>query len=130
MDVREIRELVRRPSSRSSRLVVAAALLLAVPIIWSVRQSRLTREALDRATSAEQTATQARSDVQQARAQFQGQPPKDPAIQRSRHDDPEEIARVKKLYEEIDNLTEFRDRVDQTLRTERFYVPKKGPAPQ
>jgi hypothetical protein len=129
MDVGEIRDLVRRPSRRATRLIVAAGLLLAVPILWSARQSRLTREALDRAAAAERTAAQARTDVEQVRAQSQvrGRPLKDPAIRRSRHDDPREIAHVKQLYEEIDGLSQAREQVDQTLRTERFYVPKTGP---
>jgi hypothetical protein len=125
MDVGEIRDLVRRPSRRAMRMGVAACLLLTVPIIWSVRQSRLTNEALERATAAEKSAAQALSDVDLARARLRGEAPRDPWVRRSRHDDPREIDRVKTLYEEIENLSQKRDGVDQTLRTERIYVPKK-----
>lgn len=124
MDVGEIRDLVRRPSRRAMRLGITAALLLAVPIGWSVRQSRLTNEALERAAAAEENAALARSDVDLARARLRGEAPKDPWVRRSRHDDPREIARVKKLYEEIENFSQIRDDVDQTLRTERIYVPR------
>jgi hypothetical protein len=129
MDVGEIRNLVRRPPSRAARIGIAACLLLAVPIIWSARQSR---EALDRAAAAEQTAARTRADMEQHQAQLRGEgrPPKDPAIRRSRHDDPREIARTKQLYEEIEDLTQIRELVDQKLRTERFYAPKKPAAPR
>lgn len=132
MDVGEIRDLVRRPSRRSARLGVAVCLVLAVAIAWSVRQSRLTREALDRATAAEQAAAAVRTDVEQARAQFEGRgrPPKDPAIRRSRHDDPREIDRVQQLYQEIDGLNHLRDRVDQALTTDRVYTPRQPSAPR
>jgi hypothetical protein len=132
MDVGEIRNLVRRPPSRAARIGIAAGLFVAVTTIWSARQSRLTREALDRADAAEQTANQARADAEQARAQLRGEgrAPKDPAMRRTRHDDPKEIERVKHLYEEIDGLTQFQDRVDQSLTTERFYVPKARAAPR
>jgi uncharacterized iron-regulated membrane protein len=132
MDVGEIRNLVRRPPSRGARIGIAAGLFVAVTIIWSARQSRLTREALDRAAAAEQAATQASADAEQARAQLRGagRAPMDPAIRRTRHDDPREIERVKQLYEEIDGLTQFQEQVDQSLRTERFYVPKARAAPR
>jgi hypothetical protein len=124
MDVGGIRDLVRRPSRRAMRLGATAALVLAVPIVWSVRQSRLTHEALERATAAEKHAAEARSDVELARARLKGEAPIDPSVRRSRHDDAREIERVKQLYQEIDNLSQSRDEVDQSLRTERFYVPK------
>jgi hypothetical protein len=132
MDVGGIRDRMRRPSGRSARLFIAAGLLLAVPLIWSVRQSRLTREALDRAVAAERAASQARTDVEQARAQLRGQdsPPRDPAIRRSRHDGPREIERVRELYQEIEGLTELRDQVEQSLQNDRLYVPKKGASPR
>ncbi len=125
MDVGEIRDLVRRPSRRALWWGVAAGVLLIVPIAWSVRQSRLTNEALERAVAAEKKAAQALSDMDLARARLRGDAPRDPSVRRSRHDDPAEIARVKKLYEEIDSLTRVREDVDQTLRTERIRVPKK-----
>jgi len=125
MDVGEIRDLVRRPSRRAMRLGAAAALVLAVPIAWSVRQSRLTHEALERAAAAEKNSARALSDMELAKARLRGEAPIDPAVRRSRHDDPREIERVKRLYEEIENLGQIRDGVDQTLRTDRIYVPKK-----
>lgn len=127
MDVGEIRDLLRRPSRRAVRLGVLGAVLLGVPITWSVRQSRLTHEALERAAAAEKSAAEVRSDVDLARARLRGEAPKDPAVRRSRHDDPREIARVKQLYEDIENLSHIREDVEQTLRTERpLYVPKKS----
>jgi hypothetical protein len=132
MDVGEIRDLVRRPPSRATRLGIVAGLLLTVPVIWSVRQSRMTREALDRATAAEQTASQARDAMEQARAQLRGEgrPLNDPSIRRTRHDDPREIERVKRLYEEIEGLSQAREQVDQKLRGDHFYMPKTKPAPR
>ncbi len=124
MDIGEIRELVRRPSRRTAWMGVAAC-LLAVPITWSVRQSQLTREAIDRATAAEKTAEQARSDVEETRARLLGEAPRDLSVRRSRHDDPAEIERVRKLYDEIDGLARIHDDIDQTLRIDRVYVPKK-----
>lgn len=132
MDIQEIRDLVRRPPSRSTRLGIAACLLLAAFIFWSIRQSRLTRAALDRATAAEQTAAQARSDVEQTRAQLQGagRAPMDPAVRRSRHDDPAQIDRVKQLYQEIEGLTQIREEVDENLRIDRMRAEQKSEAPR
>jgi hypothetical protein len=109
-------------------LGIAACLVLAAFIIWSVRQSRLTREALDRATSAEQTAAQARSDLEQARAQLQraGRAPRDPAVRRSQHDDPAQVERVKELHQEIEGLTQIREQVDEKARVERMRAEQKS----
>lgn len=125
MDVGEIRDLVRRPSRRSLRLGATAVLVLAVPIAWSVRQSRLTHEALERAAAAEKSAARAQSDVELAKARLRGEAPIDPAVRRSRHDDPREIARVKQLYQEIENFSQIRESVEQKLRNDRIYVPEK-----
>lgn len=119
MDVGEIRDLVRRPSRRTARLTVAACLLLAVPIYWSIGQHRMTREALDRATAAERAAQELR-----------GQATRDPSVRRSRHDDPREIERVRQLFEEMDGLSQARDQVDQALKTDRPGAPKEAPAPR
>jgi hypothetical protein len=75
-------------------------------------------------------AAQARADAEEARArpQAKGQPPKDLAVRRSRHDDPKEIARVKQLYEEIDALTRIREQVDDDLTTGRRPAAKKAAA--
>ena len=132
MDVGEIRDLVRRPPSRATRLGIAAGLLLAVPLIWSVRQSRMTREALDRATAAEQTAAQARDDVEEARAQLRGEgrPLKDPSIRRSRHDDPREIEHVKTALRGDRGPVPGPGAGRPELRVDRFYMPKTKPAPR
>ena len=52
-------------------------------------------------------------------------PRKDPAVRRSRHNDPGEIERVKQLYEEIDSLTRIRDQVEERLSGERWTVTRK-----
>ena len=67
MDVGGMRTFAGRLSARSTRLAIAGCVLLAVPILWTVRQSRLTREALDRADAAEKRAAQARTDAAEAR---------------------------------------------------------------
>ena len=130
MDVGGIRKLTDRFSTRSARLGAAGCMFLAVSFIWTVRQTRLTQEALNRATAAEKAASQARTDVEETRAQAQahGQPRKDAAIRRSRHDDPEEIDRVKQLYEEIDNLTRLRDKVEDDLAFTRRVSANKPAA--
>jgi hypothetical protein len=128
MDVGVIRKFTARSSTRATGLGVAACVLLAVPIIWMVRQSRLTHEALERATAAEKAAVQARTDVEQARAQFQARPSKDPAVRRSRHDDPREIERVKRLYEELEGLSQMQQRVEDELGHEPGMRLKKAPA--
>ena len=130
MDIAEIRDLVRRPPSRSTRLGIAACLLLAAFIIWSVRQSRLTREALDRATAAEQTAAQARSDLEQAQLRGAGRAARDPAVRRSQHDDPAQIERVKQLHQEIESLTQIREQVDEKARIDRMRAEQKSAAPR
>jgi small-conductance mechanosensitive channel len=132
MDVGGMRKLAARLSTRPMRIGAAACMLLAVPLIWTVRQSRLTREALDRAAAAEQTAAKVRSDLERSQALLQvpGQPPKDPAVRRSRHDDPKETERVRQLYAEIEGLTRIQERLDQQLGSERK-IPAKNitPAP-
>lgn len=125
MDVGRIRKFTARWSSRSMGLGVAACVLLAVPIAWMVRQSRLTHEALERAAAAEDAVARARGDFEQA---HRAQPPKDPAVRRSRHDDPAEIERVKRLYEEIENLTHRQDRVEDELGHQPAIRLKKAPS--
>jgi hypothetical protein len=127
MDVKGMRTFAGRHSARSTRLAIAGCVLLAVPILWTIRQSRLTREALDRADAAEKAVAQARTDAEEARAQVKtaGKPRKDPALRRTRHDDPGEIERVKQLYDEIDSLTRIRDQVEEQLSGERWTVTRK-----
>jgi hypothetical protein len=123
-----MRKLAARLSARPMRIGAAACILLAVPLIWMVRQSRLTREALDRAVAAEQAAARVRSDLElsQTRLQAMGRPPKDAAVGRSRHDDPKEIERVKQLYTEIESLTRIEERLDSERKT---MATKASPAP-
>jgi small-conductance mechanosensitive channel len=132
MDVGGMRKLAARLSTRPMRIGAAACMLLAVPLIWTIRQSGLTREALDRAAAAERAAEKVRSDLQQSQAllQAQGLPPKDPAVRRSHHNDPKEIERVKQLYAEIDGLTRIQERLDQQLGAQQK-IPTKNivPAP-
>jgi small-conductance mechanosensitive channel len=132
MDVGEMRKLAARLSTRPVRIGAAACMLLAVPLIWTIRQSQLTHEALNRAAAAEQAAARVRSDLQQsqARLQAQGLPPKDPAVRRSHHDDPKENERVRQLYAEIEALTRIQERLDQQLGAQQK-IPTKNivPAP-
>jgi hypothetical protein len=122
-----IRKFPVRISTRTARLAAVGCVLVVAPIVWTVRQSWLTRDALRRATVAEKAAAEAQSDVQQARAQLGtgGKPRKDPAVRRSRHDDPQEIARVKALYEEIDTLSHIQERVEDDLTGLRRITPKQ-----
>jgi hypothetical protein len=130
MHVGFVQDFIGRIRTRPAQLRVAGCLLLAVFLIWTVRQSWRTQEAIDRAAAAEKAADQARTDAEQAHAQLQGQgrPRKDPAIRRSHHDDPEEIARVKQLREEIDDLMRIEERVEDVLATPRPSVAKKTAA--
>jgi hypothetical protein len=125
-----MRKVTARWSTRATALAVAACVLLAVPIVWMVRQTRLTHEALERAAAAEEAAARARTDAEQARARLQAQtqPPKDPAVRRSRHDDPAEIERVKQLYEEVEDLTRIQERVEDELGHAPRIRLRKAPA--
>jgi hypothetical protein len=116
MDVGGIRKFADRISTRSMVLAIAACALLAIPIIWNTRQSRLTQQALDRAAAAEKD----RSDAEEARAL------KDVAVRRSRHDDPREIARVRQLYQEIENLTQIQESVEEDLHRTRRIAEKRA----
>jgi hypothetical protein len=130
MHIEGIRAFAARISTRSARLAIAGCVLVAVPLVWTVRQSWLTDRALERAAAAEKSAAQARMDVEQSRAQIQaeGKPRKDPAVRRSRHDDAAEIARVKQLYEEIDNLSRIQDRVADELTVMRRFTARRAAA--
>jgi hypothetical protein len=129
MDVGAMRTIVGRVTARPVLAGVAACALLAVPIIWSVRQSRLTQQALDRAAAAEQAAARIRSDLEQShgRIGIGRRLPKDPAVRRSRHDDPKEIERVRQLYAEIDGLTRIQERIGGRP-AERPTMPTMKPA--
>lgn len=127
MEVSEVRELLRRPSRRWAQRAGALAVVLAVvgAIGWSVRQDRMAREALDRATRAEKAAADAQSAVEVARNQLRGKAPLDPALRRTKHQDPQQVQRVEQLYQEIDALTRARERVDQTLHSNPPMVPRR-----
>ncbi len=127
MEVGEIRELVRRSSRRWARRAgtLAGVLAVAGAIGWSVRQDRMAREALDRAARAETAAANAQSAVEIARNQLRGKAPLEPALRRTRHQDPQQIQRVEQLYQEIDVLSQARDRVDQNLRKDAPLVPRR-----
>ncbi len=127
MDVGGIRKLAARLLTRPMRIGAAACMLLAVPFIWTIRQSR---EALDRAAAAEKAVAQARSDIEQSQARLQakGQPSRDPAVRRSRHDDPKEIERVRQLYEEIESLTRIQERIDERIGSART-IPTQRVSP-
>lgn len=132
MDVQGIQRLAARLGEhRRSWLTVGAGCLALTAIVsWTVWQSRLTREAIRRADVAEHTAAQARSEIQQAQARLAGEerPRKDRAVRRSQHADPEQIARMKKLYEEVDGLARIQDRVDNELSTIRRIAVRRAKA--
>ncbi len=117
MEVGEIRELVRHSSRRWGRRAGTLAVVLAVigAVGWSVRQDQMAREALDRAARAEKAAANAQSAAEIARDQLRGKAPLDSALRRTKHQDPEQIQRVEQLYQEIDALSQARERVDQSL---------------
>jgi hypothetical protein len=125
-----MRTIVGRLAARPVLAGAAACVLLAVPIIWSVRQSRMTREALDRAAAAEQAAASVRSELEQSqgRRRVRGRPVTDPAVRRSGHDDPKEIERVRQLYAEIEGLTRIQERVEQRLGDHPSMPPKRSAA--
>jgi hypothetical protein len=116
-----IRKFPVRISTRTARLAIVGCVLVAAPVVWTVRQSRLTRDALRRATVAEEAAAQAQLGTG-------GKPRKDPAVRRSRHDDPQEVARVKALYEEIDTLSRIQERVEDDLTVMRRITAKQPAA--
>jgi hypothetical protein len=122
-----IRKFPVRISTRTARLAVVGCVLVAASVAWMVRQSWLTRDALRRATVAEDAAAQAQSDADQVRTQLGigGKPRKDPAVRRSRHEDPNQIARMKALYEEIDTLSHIQERVEDDLSGLRRIAPKQ-----
>jgi hypothetical protein len=128
MDVAGMWRFASRLSSRPMLAGAAICMLLAVPVIWTVRQSRLTREALDRAAAAEKAAMEVRSDLEQGRLPGRGRPPRDPAVRRSHHDDPEQIGRVRQLYADIDDLARFQERVDARLGGEPRTAPRQPAA--
>jgi hypothetical protein len=132
MDVGGMRKFASRLSTRPVLVVAVVGTLLAVSLIGTVWQSRLTREALDRAAAAEKAAAQVRADLEQSqgRSRSKGQPPKDTMVRRSHHDDAKEVARVNQLYAEIESLTRIQERVQERLGREREVAPTRAaPAP-
>lgn len=123
MDVQGIRGFAARleASRRSWRTVATVGLAVAAVVGWMVWQSRLTQEAIRRADAAEHSATQARLASEE-------RPRKDPAVRRSRHDDPEQIARMKRLYDEVDGLTRIQERVDEELSAMRRIAARRTKA--
>ncbi len=123
MDVKGIRAFVDRIKVRRRHWLTAAAggFALAAVVGWMAWQSHLTREAIRRADAAEQAATQARLAGGE-------KPRRDPAVRRSRHDDPAQIARMKQLYEEVDGLTRIQDRVDEELGAIRRIAARRAKA--
>jgi hypothetical protein len=131
MDDRMIRQSVDRISARPIRLGIAVCAIVVVAILWTVRQSRLTHDALARAAAAEQAAAGARAVLEQVRLELQNEEgaPTDSALRRSRHDDQKQIERVKKLYEEIDGLSRAREWTEDAFhRTRRIPTEELPPA--
>ncbi len=114
MDFGAIRQFSDRISTRSIRWALAICALLSVVTIWTVRQARMTHLAMERAAAAENAAARAEADLAQLRSRLQpqGQPPNDPAVRRTRHDDRAEIERVNRLYAEIDGLSRVKERAE------------------
>jgi hypothetical protein len=130
MDVKGMWKFAGRLLTRSMLAGAAICMLLTVAVIWSARQSRLTNEALDRATAAERATAQVRSDLErsQDRLRGKGQFLRDPAVRRSRHDNPKEIERVNQLYAEIENLSHVQERIGTRLGSEPMSAPKSPEA--
>ena len=126
MDAKKARTLEFRVSIRSVVLVVAVLAVLIVPVTWSVRQSRLTQEALDRARAAERTAVQAQTNAEEARDQVRGKAKtlRDEAIQRAARQDPKDAERVRQIYAELDTLMQIQERIQEDLRGLRRQTPK------
>lgn len=127
MDVKGMWERAGRRLPRPMLVAAGVCGLVAVCLIWSIRQSRLTREALDRAAAAEETAARVRSDLERSQGWLEstGRPPRDRAVRRTRHDDPREIERVNQLYAEIQGLTHARERIDSRPGSEWSVVTSK-----
>lgn len=105
--------------SQPARLALIACAAAVIVIGWMVWQSRLRSEAVNRATVAEKA-------LEQERAKLQGQPRTDSAVRRSSHDDPENISRVKQLYQEIEDLSDLQERVEQELTVIRRIGARKA----
>ncbi len=126
MDAEKARKVGFRISIRSVILAVAVVAVLSVPVAWSVRQSRLTQEALRRAISAERAATQAQANTAEAPKPLRGLAKvlRDEAIKRAAHRGARDAQRVHELSQEIDSLLQVQDRIQEDLRGLRREMPK------
>ncbi len=119
-----------RISSRSMMLALGVLTVLTVSVVWSVRQSRLTQEALHRAVAAEQAATQAQANTAEPHHPLRGRAKilRDEALQRAARRSPKDVERVGHLYQELDSLMQIQNRIQQDLQTLRRQRPKPDAA--
>lgn len=132
MDGEKASMLAFRVSIRSLLPVLAALVVLFVPVAWSIRQSRAMQDALTRAIAAEKAATQAQANAEQARDQVQGKPSalRDAALRRAARRDPKEDAeRTRQLAEEIDALSRIEDRIQEDLYRIKAKTTPQAPPP-
>jgi hypothetical protein len=117
MDAENGEKVRLRSPSRSTILAIAVCAALTVFVAWSVRQSRLTQEALDRARAAERSATQARADAAQTPPPLRGKAKilRDEALRRAARRDLKQDERIRELYSEIDSLIHIQDRIQHDI---------------
>jgi hypothetical protein len=113
-----VKALRARISVRSTVLSVVVGGVVLVPILWSVRQARLTDEALSRAIAAEKAAAQAQTGVDRSRAleNDQIEIKRDSKLVRSsRRPTKADAERAKQLSDEIAGLSEIQNKIDNEL---------------
>ena len=110
-----------RISSRSMILAVVVVAVLTLSVAWSVQQSRLTHEAMDRALAAERAAAQAQANAVESQRPLHGKAKilRDEALRRAARRDPKDDERVRQLYSELDALMQVQDRIQQDIHTFR-----------
>jgi len=119
-----------RITIRSVLLVIGGCVALSIPAVWTTQQSRLAHEALDRAIAAEKAAQRAQADAEQARtgSTANSQPVRDNAVTRAgrRPRNTKDEERIRKLYQEIDNLSRIQEHIEQDLWRLRSRSSKGG----
>jgi type II secretory pathway pseudopilin PulG len=126
MDAQGARKPGLRISIRSLIVAIAVLAVLSVAVAWSVQQSRLTQEALQRAVAAERAVMQAHANTAGAPKPLRGLAKvlRDEALKRAAHRDPKDAERVRELSGEIDSLMQ----IQEDLRGLRRTMPKPASA--
>ncbi len=121
MDAKEARTVGFRMSMRSVVLAMVVLAVVIVPMAWSVRQSRLAQEALERAANTERAAREAQGNTVEAPRPLRGKAKilQDEALKRAAHRDPKDAERVGRLYSELDSLMNIQDRIEADLHALR-----------